>query len=71
MKNKKSLIILLITIILFSIFMVLNIYEYHNYTNIYNQKLANIITNVKEKYPKISEDEILKIINKKIIIPIF
>ncbi len=65
MKNKKSLIILLITIILFSIFMVLNIYEYHNYTNIYNQKLATIITNVKEKYPKISEDEILKIINKK------
>ena len=65
-KFKKSIIISLIIAIIFSIFMAIsNIYEYKEYTKNFNKKLASIIELIQSKYPEISTDEIVKIVNSK------
>ncbi|MBP3635656.1 MAG: HAMP domain-containing histidine kinase [Bacilli bacterium] len=60
---KKFLItILVVFIISFGLFLFMNIYEYHSYTKIYNNKIDSIIIKVKEKYPNISDKEIMDIL---------
>ncbi len=62
-KLKKFLItILVVAIISFGLFLFMNIYEYHSYTKIYNNKIDSIIIKVKEKYPNIRDKEIMDIL---------
>ena len=68
MKNKlrlKQYIIstLIVFICLFVMFLILNIYEYKTYTKNFNNKISAIITLVKDKYPEITDKEIIEIIN--------
>lgn len=68
MKNKvrlKKYIIstFIAAICLFVLFLSINIYEYKVYTKNFNNKIASIISSVKNKYPDISDDEIIKILN--------
>ena len=44
-------------------FLILNIYEYKTYTKNFNNKISAIITLVKDKYPEITDKEIIEIIN--------
>lgn len=46
-------------------FSVLNIIEYHVYTDNTNQKLNDIVTAVIEKYPDVSENELIEILNSR------
>ena len=65
-KFKKSIIISLIITIIFSIFMAIsNIYEYKEYTQNFNKKMASIIELIQSKYQEISTDEIVEIVNSK------
>ena len=65
-KLKKYLIISsLISICFIILFLLLNFYEYKIYTNNFNNKLDSIIVLVKEKYPDLSDNEIMNIINNK------
>lgn len=68
MKNKielKKYIIstLIVFICLFILFLFLNIYEYKTYTKNFNNKISDIINVIKKDYPKITDKEIIKIIN--------
>lgn len=68
MKNKlrlKQYIIstLIVSICLFVMFLILNIYEYKTYTKNFNNKISAIVTLVKDKYPEIADKEIIEIIN--------
>lgn len=68
MKNKielKKYIIstLIVFIYLFVLFLFLNIYEYKTYTKNFNNKISAIINVIKKDYPKITDKEIIKIIN--------
>lgn len=68
MKNKielKKYIIstLIVFISLFILFLFLNIYEYKTYTKNFNNKISAIINVIKKDYPKITDKEIIKIIN--------
>ena len=68
MKNKlrlKQYIIstLIVFICLFVMFLFLNIYEYKTYTKNFNNKISAIVTLVKDKYPEITDKEIIEIIN--------
>lgn len=68
MKNKielKKYIIstLIVFICLFILFLFLNIYEYKTYTKNFNNKIFAIINVIKKGYPKITDKEIIKIIN--------
>lgn len=68
MKNKielKKYIIstLVVFICLFILFLFLNIYEYKTYTKNFNNKISAIINVIKKDYPKITDKEIIKIIN--------
>lgn len=68
MKNKielKKYIIstLIVFICLFILFFFLNIYEYKTYTKNFNNKISAIINVIKKDYPKITDKEIIKIIN--------
>lgn len=70
MKNKvelkKFLFLSLITLMCFLVLLVMiNIYEYHSYTKNFNMKIAEIVLNVRQKYPNVSEDEIIEILNNK------
>lgn len=63
---KKSIIISLVITIIFSIFMaIINIYEYKEYTKNFNKNIASIIDVIQSKYPEISTDEIIGILNSK------
>ena len=63
---KKSIIISLIITIIFSIFMaIINIYEYKEYTKNFNKNIASIIDIIQSKYPEISTDEIIGILNSE------
>ena len=65
-KFKKSIIISLIITIIFSAFVAIsNIYEYKEYTQNFNKKMALIIELIQSKYPEISTDEIVEIVNSK------
>lgn len=68
MKNKielKKYIIstLIVFMCLFVLFLFLNIYEYKTYTKNFNNKISAIINVIKKDYPKITDKEIIKIIN--------
>ena len=68
MKNKirlKQYIIstFIVSICLFVLFLALNIYEYKTYTNNFNNKIGAIINVIKDKYPEITETEIITILN--------
>ena len=68
MKNKirlKQYIIstFIVSICLFVLFLALNIYEYKTYTNNFNNKIGAIINVIKDKYPEITDKEIVEIIN--------
>ena len=68
MKNKLRLkqyitSTLIVFICLFVMFLILNIYEYKTYTKNFNNKISAIVTLVKDKYPEITDEEIIKIIN--------
>lgn len=68
MKNKielKKYIIstLIVFICLFVLFLFLNIYEYKTYTKNFNNKISAIINVIKKDYLKISDKEIIEIIN--------
>lgn len=68
MKNKLRLkqyitSTLIVFICLFVMFLILNIYEYKTYTKNFNNRISAIITLVKDKYPKITDKEIIEIIN--------
>lgn len=65
-KFKKSIIISLIITIIFSAFVAIsNIYEYKEYTQNFNKKMASIIELIQSKYPEISTDEIVETVNSK------
>ena len=65
-KFKKTIIISLIITIIFSVFVAIsNIYEYKEYTQNFNKKMASIIELIQSKYPEISTDEIVEIVNSK------
>lgn len=65
-KFKKSIIISLIITIIFSAFVAISdIYEYKEYTQNFNKKMASIIELIQSKYPEISTDEIVEIVNSK------
>ena len=68
MKNKielkKYLIItFIITICLFILFFVMNIIEYHRYTVNFNNKIEQVVSLLLEKYPMITEAEIMELLN--------
>ena len=70
MKNKiklkrylhKTVFISLLLIIIFSLMFV---YQYKEYTRNYNNKIGEIVSLVKEKYPDVSEKELIAILNSK------
>lgn len=65
-KLKRYLIITgICSICFFGLILMLNIYEYHTYTNNFNNKLDAIVSIVKEKYPNVSNNDIMEIINNK------
>lgn len=68
MKNKLRLkqyitSTVIVFICLFVMFLILNIYEYKTYTKNFNNKISAIVTLVKDKYPEITDKEIIEIIN--------
>lgn len=68
MKNKIHLkkylfLTFFITILFLILSLIINIYEYHIYTCHFNDKISSIITTVKEKYPDISNEDIISIFN--------
>ncbi len=70
MKNKIKLKKYLIITIIFSLiinisFILLNIYEYHIYNQNYNQKISSIVNIINEKYPNITEEELINILNNQ------
>ena len=54
---------LIVAICLFVLFLALNIYEYHTYTNNFNNKIGAIVNVIKDKYPEITDKELAEIIN--------
>ena len=70
MKNKielkraliKSFIAIILILIVFGVF---QYYQYKKYTNNFNNKIAQIVSKVKEKYPDLDNNEIMQIINSK------
>lgn len=65
-KLKKYLIKTLIaTVLILILFSVLKIIEYHVYTVNFNQKLNAIVTAVREKYPDVTENELIRVLNSE------
>lgn len=70
MKNKVKLkkLLLCISILLvflLSLFLTINIYEYHIYNNNFNKKLSSIVSKIEEKYPNITEEELIDVISSE------
>ncbi len=57
--------ILIFSIIIITISLFINIYEYHTYTKNFNNKIGELITIIKDKYPNIKEEELIVILNNK------
>lgn len=63
-KLKKFLLGLFIFIcILLSVFLTINIYEYHAYNKNFNKKVSSLINKIEEKYPDVSEAELIEILS--------
>ena len=70
MKNKIELkkytkLTILITIIFLTLTLIINTYEYKKYNQNFNNKIEEIIYILKKKYPLISENEIITILNQE------
>lgn len=70
MKNKVELkkylgFTLIVSICLLILFLIINIIAYHKYTVNFNNKIGEIVTSLKEKYPLLTETEIMGILNEK------
>ena len=70
MKNKIYLkkyfiYIFLIFIFFLSLNLQIHIHEYQTYTKNYNEKIESILLKVKEKYPEVSESELIEILNSE------
>lgn len=70
MKNKvelKRAILISLCIIVIStfIFGIIQYHQYKTYTNNFNEKVLSIIARVSEKYPNVSKNEIMEILNNK------
>ncbi len=64
MNNKIYLIVFIFVSLFLLVFFVLgNVYEYNSYIISLNKKIEAIMFNIKEKYPEISDDEIIKNLN--------
>ena len=67
MKNKKKYSkLILFTLITFGIIILLNIMLYYQVNKNYNNKIVNIISTIKEKYPEMKDDEIFYIIKNNV-----
>lgn len=67
MKNKKKYSkLILFTLITFGIIILLNVMLYYQVNKNYNNKIVNIISTIKEKYPEIKDDEIFDIIKNNV-----
>ena len=67
MKNKKKYSKLIIfTLITFGIIILLNVMLYYQVNKNYNNKIVNIISTIKEKYPEIKDDEIFDMIKNNV-----
>lgn len=64
-KNKYSKLIMF-TLITFGIIILLNVTLYYQVNKNYNNKIVNIISTIKEKYPEIKDDEIFDIIKNNV-----
>lgn len=70
MKNKIELkkylkVALILSIFLLILFVIVNIIEYHKYTVNFNSKINQIVISLTAKYPLLTEDEIIEILNEK------
>ena len=70
MKNKIELkkytkLTIMITIIFLTLTLIINTYEYKKYNQNFNNKIEEIIYILKKKYPLISENEIITILNQE------
>lgn len=68
MKNNIKLkryfvITFLVSIWLLVLFLIINTFEYRTYTKNFNNKISQLVEKVQEKYPTISEIEIIEILN--------
>lgn len=67
MKNKKKYSkLILFTLIAFGIIILLNVMLYYQVNKNYNNKIVNIISTIKEKYPEMKDDEIFDIIKNNV-----
>ena len=72
MKNKKKYSkLIMLTLITFGIIILLNVMLYYHVNKNYNNKIVNIISTIKEKYPEIKDDEIFGIIKNNVKINTF
>ena len=63
---KKYLIRMLIVFVcILTLFLALNLIEYRTFTDNFNQKLNAIVVAVKEKYPDVTENELIEILNSE------
>ena len=70
MKNKIELKkylfkVLIFSLCLLSLFLIINIYEYQIYTDNFNNKINNIVDTLQNKYPDLTEKEIVEILNSE------
>ena len=67
MKNKKKYSkLIMFTLIIFGIIILLNVMLYYHVNKNYNNKIVNIISTIKEKYPEIKDDEIFDMIKNNV-----
>ena len=67
MKNKKKYSkLILFTLITFGIIILLNVMLYYQVNKNYNNKIVNIISTIKEKYPEIKDDELFDTIKNNV-----
>ena len=60
---KKSIIkSIILSIVFISLFVILNKSEYKKYSLEYNKKINSLSKTIQEKYPNITEEEIIKIL---------
>ena len=65
-KLKKLLLcIIVLSVFLLSLFLTINIYEYHIYNNNFNKKISSIVRKLEEKYPNITEEELIDVISSE------
>lgn len=67
MKNKKKYSkLIMFTLITFGIIILLNVMLYYQVNKNYNNKIVNIISIIKEKYPEIKDDEIFDMLKNNV-----